>query len=131
MKKFLIFSSFMFLFVMCHSAPPVAEAPISGYGTPVTISVSSNTLTKVPTTQTSGRMGIVIRNPSTNLGNIAGHMGDCTSTAVASTVQPFLIVTSSSSAHQYISMREDVCLWLISLNFLTSAQNVHVQEVKQ
>lgn len=117
-----------------YAAPLVTEAPVNGYGTPVTIAISTVTLTKVPTNQTSGRVGIYINNPSTTA--VAGFLGDCTSTSIATTVRPIQLslttVGTGPSDLFYISMREDVCLWLISL--LTSgaaSQNVHVQELKQ
>lgn len=133
MKKFLF--AVGLVSVLCsigHAVGPlVVEAPINGYGTPVTIAISSTTLTKVPSSQTSGRLGIYISNPSTNGGDMAGFLGDCTSTALASTIRPFVIDNSSTTVSQYISMREDVCLWLLSLYIGASTQNAHYQEVKQ
>ncbi len=113
------------------AAPLVAEAPINGSGTPVTVAISSTTLTKVPTTQTSGRMGVFISVPTPNTG-VTGFYGDCTSTAFANTIRPIEISTATGRfPNAYFSMREDVCLWLLSLNTATSSQNIHYQEVKQ
>lgn len=112
---------------------PVVEAPINGYGTPVTISISSTTLTKIPTSQTSGRFGIYVNNPSTR--PVAGFFGDCSSTALAATIRPIQFslttVNTGPSDVRYFSMREDVCLWLISIITDTGSQSIHYQEVKQ
>lgn len=121
------------LFLVClfavksHAAPLEAEAPIKDVGTPVTVSISTSTLTKVPTSQTSGRMGIFIDSPSSNSARTVGFLGDCSSTALASTIRPIEIAPGTNTT--YIGIREDVCLWLLSLN--TSAESVHYQEVKQ
>lgn len=119
---------FPFLFVsILHAAQPVAEAPVNGYGTPATISISTSTLTMVPTTQTTGRIGIYLDNPATNNARVVGFIGNCTSTALASTIRPIEIAQATNSS--YFPLRDDVCLWLISLH--TSAENIHIQEVKQ
>ena len=128
MRNIFIASMFgLFLTTYADAAVPTAEAPVNGYGTPVTVSISTSTLTMVPTSQTSGRMGIFIDNPASNSAVMVGFFGNCTSTALASTIRPIEIAPSSNST--YLPMREDVCLWLISLH--TSAQNIHYQEVKQ
>ena len=130
MKKLLLaFGFIMFWKVFAHAAPPVAEAPVKDYGTPVTVAISSTTLTQVPTSQASGRMGIFIDNPNTNSSRIVGFFGNCTSTALASTIRPLEIAPGNNST--YFSMREDVCLWLLSLDTAASTANVHYQEVKQ
>lgn len=116
---------------VCSAAPPVMETPILGYGTPVTVSISSTTLTKVPTTQTSGRVGIFLNNPTTNAQPVSGFYGNCTSTALAATIRPITISTNTASNFQYFSMREDVCLWLISLDVAAASAPIHYQEVKQ
>ena len=112
-----------------QAAPPVVEAPIRDVGTPVTVAISSTTLTKVPTSQTSGRMGIFIDNPSTNTENIVGFLGDCSSTALASTIRPIELPPSVNTA--YIPIREDICLWLLSLDTASATKNIHYQEIKQ
>ena len=127
MKK-LLFASILILSAWkIHAAPLVTESPVISPGTPVTVSISTSTQTKVPTSQTSGRTGIFIDNPSTNTAVVVGFLGDCTSTALASTIRPIEISPSSNTA--FIPMREDVCLWLISLH--SSAESVHYQEAKQ
>lgn len=108
----------------------VSESPIADYGTPVTVSISSTTITKVPTSQLSGRFGIYISNPSTNIGDVAGFFGNCSSTALASTIRPIVISTRNVVGMDYIPMREDVCLWLISIPTTAASQSIHYQEVK-
>lgn len=107
------------------------EAPIKDVGTPVTIAVSSTTLTKVPSSQTSGRVGLYVHNPSTTA--VVGFMGNCTSTALASTIRPiqFALTTAGTgpSGIQYFPLREDVCLWLLTLLTSSPSQNIHYQEV--
>lgn len=129
MKKLLFVAVMLIGAGVAYSAPPVAEAPVKGYGTPVTIAISSTTLTMVPSSQTSGRAGIIFDNPNTNTGYMVGFYGDCTSTALANTIRPVEIGPSTNST--FISLREDVCLWLITTNTAISSENAHYQEVKQ
>lgn len=136
MKKLLALVTFLLLaYCVLNAAPPVSEAPIKEAGTPVTIAISSTTLTKVPTTQTTGRVGVYVVNPSTTA--VAGFLGNCSSTALASTIRPFQIALNSAnsisggSGINYIDVRDDVCLWLISLNVVSDSQNIHIQEVKR
>lgn len=131
MKSFLLFAFSILSFSCLHAAGSlVSESPIAAYGTPVTIAISSNTITKVPSSQLSGRFGIYISNPSTNAGDVAGFFGNCSSTALASTIRPIVISTRSVVGMDYIPMREDVCLWLISIPTSAATQNIHYQEVK-
>jgi len=128
--KFLFLSLVGFFAVLfVEAAPPVSEAPVNGYGTPVTVSISSTTLTMVPTSQTSGRIGIFFDNPSTNTGRVVGFFGNCTSTSLAATIRPIEIAPGTNSS--YFPIREDVCLWLINTNTGASAESSHYQEVKQ
>lgn len=132
MKSFLLFALLSLSASCLHAAGQlVTEAPISGYGTPVTIAISSTTITKLPSSQTSGRFGIYVSNPSTNTGDVAGFFGNCSSTALASTIRPVVISTRSVEGMYYIPMREDVCLWLISIPTTAATQSIHYQEVKQ
>jgi len=115
-----------------YAAPPVAEAPIKDYGTPTTVSISTDTgaaaaWTKVPTTQTTGRMGVLLAVPSGNTGNILGHLGNCTSTSIATSIRPLQYARGTNSP--LITLRDDVCLWLITSH--TAAESIHYQEVKQ
>lgn len=113
---------------MSHSATPVAEAPIKDFGTPVTVTVTTQTtMTMLPTSQTVGRIGIFIDNPTSNGSAVSGFFGNCTSTSIASTIRPIEIAPGTNST--YFGIRDDVCLWLISL--AAGSQSVHYQEVKQ
>lgn len=109
--------------------PLVADAPISGVGTAATISVSITVWTLVPTSQTDGRVGILVNNPSTNSAAMVGVLSaDCDgSITTATTVRPLEFATSTDFT--FIPVNDDVCLYLLSLN--GSAENVHVQDVKQ
>lgn len=119
------------LSVAVFAAPPVMEAPINGFGTPVTVAVSSTTLTKVPSSQTSGRVGVYVSLPAGNTGMV-GHIGNCTSTSLASTLRPIEISTGTGMLpSRYFPIREDVCLWLLSLNANEATQTLNYQEVKQ
>lgn len=109
------------------AAPLVSEAPVRSYGTPVTISIDNSTLTKVPSSQTSGRLGVYIDVPSTNTGRMVGFFGNCTSTALAATIRPIEIAPGSNST--YLPIREDVCLWLITTH--SGPESAHYQEVIQ
>lgn len=131
MKKFLVFvGGFMLYAGVSHGAAAlVAETPILGYGTPVTIAISSTTLTKVPSSQTSGRIGVFLNVPFDNTGRMVGFLGDCTSTSLARTIQPIAIIPATNTS--YIPLREDVCLWLTTTNVAASTENLHYQEVKQ
>lgn len=133
MKKLILASILAVTPWFSYSAVPVAEAPINGYGTPTSVAVSSTTLTKVPTSQTSGRMGIFISNPSNASAlPVTGFYGNCTSNSVAVTVRPIEIVSSSTTiTNRYFSMREDVCLWLLSQDPSAASKSIFYQEVKQ
>lgn len=129
MRKVILILGLCLFASKAHAAPPVAEAPVRNYGTPATVSISSTTLTKVPTSQTSGRVGIFLDNPNTNAQPVVGFYGNCTSTSLASTIRPFEINPSANTS--FIPMREDVCLWLLSLDTATSSESVHYQEAIQ
>lgn len=127
-----IITGFLCLVVGLTSAafagkPLVAEAPVNAYGTPVTVSIDNTTLTKLPSSQTAGRVGIYLDVPNTNTGKIVGFFGNCTSTALSSTIRPIEIAPSSNSS--FIGMTDGVCLWFITTH--TGPENVHYQEVKQ
>lgn len=135
MKK-LVIASLLLIGVYagkCHGAAGlVAETPVKAVGTPVTVAISSTTLTKVPTSQTSGRFGIYVSLPVTAGSGVVGFFGDCTSTALASTIRPIELSTGTArGGFDYFSMREDICLWLLSLNTAAATQDIHYQEVKQ
>lgn len=105
------------------------ESPVGGVGTPATISISSTTLTKVPSTSTlSLRSGIVLNVPNTNSGDIVGHYGGCSTAPAGSTVQ--VIEIGPSLADRYYPIDNNVCLWVITTN-TSASENIHVQEVRQ
>lgn len=109
------------------ASPLVREAPISSVGTPTTVSVSTSAWTLVPASQTqTGQTGIVVSNPSTNNAAMVGHLAGCSSTSVATTVRP---LEFSKGDFTLVAVSDNVCLWLLSLH--TSAESVHVQEIRQ
>lgn len=125
---------YVLLFVLAaashvRAATPVAEAPIRTYGTPATVAISSTTQTMVPTSQMSGRVGFYISAPSANASDIVGFIGNCTSTAIASTVRPKKYMAGTND--KFEPLREDQCLWLIALSTLTATSSIHYQEVGQ
>jgi len=130
MKNLMLCAGAIFFFASKGiAATAVEEVAIGGIGTPATVSVSSFTLTKIPASSTlSSRSGILIDNPSTNTGSMVGFLGNCTSTARANTIRPIEIAPSSNGG--YISMDNNVCLWIIT-TLTTGPENVHVQEVSQ
>lgn len=112
-------------------AVPVAEAPISGVGTPVTITITSGTLTMVPSSQTSGRMGVFVDLPGGALSGVAGFFGNCTSNSVAATVRPIELSSVTASPNDtFFPIREDICLWLTALGS-AGGQIIHYQEIKK
>lgn len=109
------------------AAPLVAEAPIKEYGTPTTISVSTSAWTKLPTSSTlDGRFGLLVSNPASSNAVMVAHLGNCTSTAIATTVRPLEI---AKGGFILVPVSPSVCVWALSLH--TSAENIHVQEIKQ
>ncbi len=132
MKLFLMFFLAGLSAVYLHAAGIlVSQAPISGYGAPVSIAISSTTLTKVPSSQTVGRFGVYLNNPATNAADVAGFFGDCSSASYAASIRPVVISTRSYYGASYVPMRDDVCLWLTSLNTAAATMTIHYQEVKQ
>jgi hypothetical protein len=111
------------------AAIPVLEQPITARGTGTTVSVSISAWTKVPASSSiDGRSGLLVNNPATNTARMLGILGGCTvSPTEATTVGPLEFAPSTDFS--YIPVSNAVCLYLISLN--GSAENVHVQEVRQ
>lgn len=128
-------TGFVFALVVAVFAPATAkagflveEAPIGSVGTPTTVSVSSSTWTKVPTSSSlNQRSGIIISVPSTNTANIVAHIGGCSSTSIATTVRPMEV--AKGSGFVLVPIDNNTCLWTLTLN--TSAENIHVQEIRQ
>lgn len=133
MKRIVFVLGMLFIAGAAHAyGTPTIEMPVNGFGTPVTISISTDTgssaaFVKVPSSQASGRLGIFVGIPSTNTGRIVGFFGNCTSTTNATSILPLQFAPGSNSV--YVPLREDVCLWLITTH--TAAENIHYQEVKQ
>lgn len=104
------------------------EISISAGGTPTTVSISTSAWTKVPAASSlSRRAGIIVSVPASNTANVVGHLGGCSSTAIATTVRPMEF--SKGGGFVLVPIDENVCLWLLSLH--TAAESVHVQEVRQ
>jgi len=134
MRLFFVLVTTLILPVWAGAAPLYTETPVNGFGTPASISISSTTPTMVPSTQTSGRTGVWISLPyNTPTGlPVVGFYGNCSATSVASTIRPIEIVSSTTTTNnRYFSMREDVCLWLISLDTTSASRTIYYQEVKQ
>ena len=124
----LILSPFAVMALEWGSGGGSSNETIKSYGTPATISISTSAWTKVPAaTALSARAGFVVSLPASASANMVGHFGDCTSTAVATTVRPIELV--KGNGFTFIPLRSDVCLWLLSIH--TAAENMHVQEVTQ
>jgi hypothetical protein len=117
-----------FLGLSLFAAPLVSETPVGAYGTPTTVSISTSTWTEVPASSSlNGRSGVLVSVPATNTANMVGHLGDCSSTSIATTVRPLEFVKGNGYA--LVPIDDSVCLWLLSLH--TAAENAHVQEVRQ
>jgi len=117
-----------FAFSAQAAVPLVGEAPIKGYGTPTTVTVSTSAWTRVPAASSlTGRAGLLVALPASSNANMEGHLGSCTSTSVAKTVRPIELIKGTGFV--FIPASDNVCLYLLSLD--TAAENVHVQEVKQ
>lgn len=132
MKKLLLLLSLIALSSRGYCAVDAADAPIRSYGIPEAISISTFAYTKVLSTSTLAvplLNGILIDNPSTNTGIMHGHIGNCTSTSIATgTVKgPFEIPPSAGTTT--LAIEDGKCLWLVSRH--TSAESVTVQGFSQ
>ncbi len=127
MKK-LIVLSLLLSPAVASAAPGVFEVPVTSYGTPTTVSVSTITWTKAPAaTSLTDRTAIIVNNPNANTARMVGHIGGCSATSIATTVQPLEFAPSTDFT--IVPLADGVCLWLLSLH--SAAENVHVQEVSQ
>jgi hypothetical protein len=106
----------------------VTEGSFNEAGTGETVSVSSFTLTKVPTTQDDGRVGFFVSISSTNAGALVGFAGDCSAAQYANTVRPIRVNPGSNSV--WYKFNQGVCLWLINTGG-AGAENAHVQQMYQ
>ena len=103
------------------------EVSISTIGTPTTVSVSTSAWTMVPAASSmTGREGIMVSLPTTLNAVVVGHLGNCTSTAVATTVRP---LEFAKGGFVLVPVGPGVCLWTLSLH--TGAESIHVQEIGQ
>lgn len=105
--------------------------PISGVTAPEAISVATHAYTNVVSTTAralADMSGILIDNPATNTASVFGHVGNCTSTPVPTTIRgPFELSPSASGG--FLALPADSCLWLISR--AASAESVVVQSLRQ
>lgn len=128
MKKLALFGLAVLSTVALKASPLVQETPIRSVGTPTTVAISTSVWTVVPVASSlSGRSGILVSVPATLNANVVGHLGGCTSTAVATTVRPIELVKGEEQAD--IPVSDTVCLYLLSLH--SGAESVHVQEYKK
>ena len=134
------FSSVVFLltFTAAAGAVNVLEEPIYRYGTPVAVSVATNTYTNVTSqsaaagVRLSMRTAVLLDNPSTNSSIIHGHVGNCTSTAISTTTVKGPIEVAPSANGAIIPVGNDACLWLVSRNGDSGgAESVTIQDVSQ
>lgn len=123
MKSLFLLALAMAATTAAVASPLSTETPIRSVGTPVTVSVATATWTKVTTT--SGQTGYIVSTSSAT-SYMAGHLGNCTSTSIATTVRPFSFVPG---AFTLIPVADNICLW--TLNLGASAENMHVQGIKQ
>ena len=106
---------------------------INGFYAPQTLSVSTNSWTRIPSTTTvaavsARRIGVYVDLPSTSNANMVGVFGSCsaTSCSVATTIRPIELIKGSEA--YFFPLSPSVCLYLMSLH--TAAENVHYQEVR-
>lgn len=123
-----VFAAIKVEVVNAASSPALSvESSIREVGTPTTVSVSTSAWTMVPAASTlTGREGIMVSLPTTLNAVVVGHLGDCTSTAVATTVRP---LEFAKGGFVFVPTGSAVCLWVLSLH--SGAESIHVQEIGQ
>ena len=110
------------------SSPLVAEAPVNSVAAATTVSISTSTWTLVPTSNTAGRFGVLVNNPSGNNARMVGVLSTNSSTPTeATTVRPLEFAPATDFT--FLPVSDKIYVYLLSLH--TSAESVHVQEVKQ
>jgi hypothetical protein len=119
-----------YLLAVLMLAAPARSAEIVLYGTPTAVAVSSNAYVSVISSVTrNGYPSIIVKNPSSNatLGEVFGHVGGCTSTAVStsSVLGPFSF--NRGDAAQEIELTEPSCLWVAS----RSTQTITIQAIRR
>ena len=128
MKKIALFALATLATIAVKASPLVQETPVKSVGTPTTVSISTSAWTLVPAASSvSGRSGLIVDAPATLNANLVGHLGGCTSTAVATTVRPIEVIKGESQID--LPIGDSVCLWLLSLH--SAAESIHVQEYKK
>lgn len=128
MKRFVVISLAVFAGMAANASELVSETPYRAYGTPTTVSVSTSVWTKIPASQTlDGQNGLLVDVPAGNSANMVGHLGGCTSTAVAISVRPMEFIRGEGYVE--VPVADTVCLWVLSLH--TGAESIHVQEYKK
>lgn len=127
MKRLLTVLVGLFAAGSAYAAPKVMEATIGEVGTPTTVSISTSAWTKVPASSSlTGFTGFYVSLPAASNAVMAGHLGSCSGTSIATTVRPLEL---AKGGFIFLPMDGQVCLYLISLH--TAAESVHVQEIKQ
>ena len=111
-------------------AAPSQAGEIIEYAAPSSVAVSSNAYVSVISSVTrNGYPTIIVKNPSSNatLGEVFGHVGGCTSTAVStsSVLGPFSF--NRGDDEQEIDLTEASCLWVAS----RSTQTITIQAIRR
>lgn len=128
MKKILISLGFLLGFVaITQAAPDVEEESMHYAAAASSVSISTSAWTVVPTTSgLNYRSGIKVNNPSTNNASVVGILSRSASPSDSITVHPIEI---EPGENPFIPCGDDLYLYLLSLH--TSAEYIHVQEVRQ
>lgn len=132
MKSLALLLGCMALAAVCAAAPKGYEAPISEVGTATAVTLSTFTLTMIPSASSvNGRSGFMVGVKDTTSTFVTGVLGDCTSTSEAVTDASIVI---SEKSFIFIPATNSACLYLISgpeAKTAAVADVVTVQEVKQ
>lgn len=133
MKKMLIATLAVLSFgaVYAYSEVNTVLQPVRSVSSPGEVWVSTHQYVNVSSASLRMRnmSGLLINNPQSNTDVFHGHLGGCSSTGIStSTVRgPFQFAPAANTA--FISIGEDVCLWLVSEG--VSPSSVTVQGVRQ
>lgn len=113
---------------VAFGAPRVEEMPITAVGTATTVSISTSAWTLVPAaTSLTSRNGILVSVPATLNANVVGVLAACGGSTPATSVRPIEI--AKGNGFTLFPIDPGVCLYVLSLH--TSAESIHVQEIKQ
>jgi hypothetical protein len=110
-----------------HASPPTQEMPVYPCADAFTVTLTTYSWTRVPTTNCSGRSLIVLNNPASNTANIVGHVTTATTTSISTTTKTIELIKGAGDSGRGIS--EEGYLWLMSL--AASAESVSGQEFRQ